>query len=505
MSKNKFPVDTKWTRRTFVKNSALAGAVACLPWAGSKFAIAQSAAFDFYISPTGSDSNAGTQASPWAITAINTKRATYAGRRVGLMDGTYRTGGIAPYAGGYSPSLGVAAGSSGSPTVIQAVNQSMAVLDHAGGGTGIIGAQDGTAGYFELRGLKCINGPDFSVFIQRTSGRGAGIWVDSCDVGSSSSDKQDITCAVFLQATDDAKITNCYFHDVANTTGSSRVSNVLQYGTRRTLVERCTFIGGGGGVHSKYAGGSPRTDDQETHVKQCYFRDVVIACRGFDNKDQTGPAPTSPPYGPFIIENNVFENCSHVLGNDGPFSAGSPVIVRNNTIYDTSAGTKDGFNLHTWQAGCEPSYYNNVFYLGASSTWSELRALTLSVSGGNALANVVDYNCYGPSGTRWLTSAGYGYPFTRTYSEHSTPASWQAATNRDQTGRSLFATNPQFTMTGSGAERFQLATASPLRNAARVGGIPSGAARHMGAWDGVITQIGYQFGPVPNAPRVSVS
>ena len=50
--------------------------------------------FDYYVSTTGSDSNAGTLASPWAITAINTKQATYAGKRVGLLPGTYDVSGL---------------------------------------------------------------------------------------------------------------------------------------------------------------------------------------------------------------------------------------------------------------------------------------------------------------------------------------------------------------------------------------------------------------------------
>src|ERR1700758_1600452 len=45
--------------------------------------------FDFYISPTGFDSNPGTFEQPWAITALNTHRSAYAGKRVGLLDGTY--------------------------------------------------------------------------------------------------------------------------------------------------------------------------------------------------------------------------------------------------------------------------------------------------------------------------------------------------------------------------------------------------------------------------------
>jgi hypothetical protein len=49
----------------------------------------QATGFDFYISPTGSDGNPGTLKKLWAITAINTRRADYAGKRIGLLDGTY--------------------------------------------------------------------------------------------------------------------------------------------------------------------------------------------------------------------------------------------------------------------------------------------------------------------------------------------------------------------------------------------------------------------------------
>jgi hypothetical protein len=45
--------------------------------------------FDFFISTTGSDSNPGTLVSPWAITSINTKQATYTGKRVGVLAGVY--------------------------------------------------------------------------------------------------------------------------------------------------------------------------------------------------------------------------------------------------------------------------------------------------------------------------------------------------------------------------------------------------------------------------------
>jgi hypothetical protein len=508
MPKTKLPVDENWTRRTFVKTSALAGAAAWLPWAQSPVASAQSSSqdFDFYISPTGSDGNSGTMASPWAITALNTKRATYAGKRVGLLDGTYSTASIAAYAGGYSPALGVAPGSSGSPTIIESVNPRMAILDDSGSSfaRGIIGAIDSTAGHFTLRNLKVRGARQGCIHIQCTSGRGVGIKVDGCEVYDQRFGGPDITTGIFLQALDDAEVTNCYIHDITNTTGGSRVAGIMMYGCRRTKIERCSFASTvNAAIHDKYAGGSPRTDQQETQVRQCYFAGNPIALWGFDNKDQTGPPPSNPPYGPYIIENNVFDNCGAVLSNPGAFSAASPVIFRNNTIYAIS-GTREGLNLHTWMAGCEPSFYNNIWHFSGAS-WGETRALVVSVSGsGGALANVIDYNCYGPGAFQWLTQTGYGYPYTPNsgsgYAVRSTPAAWQSATGRDQTGRSLFATNALFTMTGSGADRFKLQSGSPCIGAGRVGGVPTGATRNMGAWDGVVTQIGCHFGPTPRSP-----
>jgi hypothetical protein len=54
--------------------------------------------FDFYVSPSGDDNNAGSLASPWSIGAINSKQSTYDGLRLGLLPGTYthsRVGGSA--------------------------------------------------------------------------------------------------------------------------------------------------------------------------------------------------------------------------------------------------------------------------------------------------------------------------------------------------------------------------------------------------------------------------
>lgn len=82
------------------------------------------ASFDFYISPTGSDTNLGTLASPWALTALNTKWSTYGGKKVGIIAGTYD---LLTLAGGsYNTgsndyelaAFEIQGGTSGSPTYI---------------------------------------------------------------------------------------------------------------------------------------------------------------------------------------------------------------------------------------------------------------------------------------------------------------------------------------------------------------------------------------------------
>lgn len=448
--------------------------------------------FDYYISPSGNDNAAGTSpATPWAITALNTKHATYAGRRVGVLDGTYDVSGITPFTG--SISLGPASGTSSSPTIIESVNPRGAVLNNGYARPALMGRLDNTIEYIQIKGFKFIGCTEFGVYIRRDVGRALGILIEDCWFTEQlRTDDADLTDGVFLQATNDAIVRNCRFDDIVNTVQASSVSAVLLYGTIGTLIDRCTFDDVYAGVHSKYAGGSPRTDDQAVTVRQCYFKENVMACRGFDNKDQTTTPPTSPPYGPFVIENSVFEDNEICLGNDGGFSSASPITVRNNTVYLRSSGAKQGFNLVTRSSGQgEPDVYNNIISIGGSATWTTVRAMWITVNGaGTALTGVIDYNCYEGS-TEWSTQTGYGYPYYGgDIGTMTSRTAWQNATGKDQTGRSLFATNPLFTLTGSNADRFQLQATSPCLNAGRVGGLSSGATRNIGAWDGVVTQIG---------------
>ena len=77
------------TRRTVLKKGGCIALASAVPLF-IRTARAQSATtFNYYISPTGSNSNPGTLASPWAISALNSLGSTYAGKSIGFLPGNY--------------------------------------------------------------------------------------------------------------------------------------------------------------------------------------------------------------------------------------------------------------------------------------------------------------------------------------------------------------------------------------------------------------------------------
>src|ERR1700722_2288406 len=188
------------TRRDVLRGVAAAVAAAVAAPCFPRRAYAQTAGtYDYYISPTGSDSNAGTSSSPWSLTAINTKRGVYAGKSVGVLPGTYSCLGLVggSYTGGFdTPAFNIAGGSAGSPTVIQSTTPRGAILD-AGATSGnnpngqpLIGTIGPTAGsgYITLDGFEIKNGYNRLVSFGQETGapfsgtRLLGVVVQNCYV-----------------------------------------------------------------------------------------------------------------------------------------------------------------------------------------------------------------------------------------------------------------------------------------------------------------------------------
>ena len=138
--------------------------------------------FDYYISSTGIDTNTGTLASPWSLNALNTKQSTYAGKKVGIVAGTYNCAAIVggTYSGTFdTPAFNIACGTAASQTYIASCDTSgyysarAAILDgqmtaanNVNGqpliGTIGNGAGGGVAaaGYITLDGLEIKNGEE---------------------------------------------------------------------------------------------------------------------------------------------------------------------------------------------------------------------------------------------------------------------------------------------------------------------------------------------------------
>ena len=99
---------------------------------------ASSTGYDYYISPTGSLSNPGTEASPWSIEALNGSNKPIGGKRIGLLPGTYD---LQSYAtsewGGAGPrpivAFITATGSAQNPTVLESTVPRAAVLRRPSG------------------------------------------------------------------------------------------------------------------------------------------------------------------------------------------------------------------------------------------------------------------------------------------------------------------------------------------------------------------------------------
>ena len=154
--------DSSWSRRDLLSRTAGVLCALALPQFVFRSALAQAAgSFDFYISPSGSDSNPGTQSSPWAITSLRDSsgnNSKIAGKRVGLLPGTYNVASLASGSdsGDYQrPVLHIPAGASGSPTVVQSVTPRAAIINfsHSSNINSCIGQNTGGAGRWT--GINC--------------------------------------------------------------------------------------------------------------------------------------------------------------------------------------------------------------------------------------------------------------------------------------------------------------------------------------------------------------
>lgn len=452
-----------------------------------------SAGIDFYISPTGSDSNSGTStSSPWAITALNTKRAQYAGRTIGLMDGTYDCSSMPNYANDGQdnpyPIFQIPGGSSGARTVVKSVNPRGAHLNLRNGSTrnprpaiGQYGAAHG-AGYVTLDGLHISGGAMWGVAFFGAGSNGRANWkpgviVQNCWIHDFHLPQTDNEPGVCLNRVIDPIVRNNLFHDITdNSANGYGPCAVMTLSVRGLIFEFNEVYNTRCPIHDKHNDGSDLASDGFV-IRYNYFHDFTqYWIIGLDTEYIAQAA--NDAYQECLIHNNVVVDAIGLWYCKTSSPTRMSVTFYNNTFVHTS--TIDSGLMGTMMTTSDLfSAYNNITERNGFSNggWD--------IAVNNGAIGVIDFNMY-DSAVRFLALSAVG---TTDWSgtTYTSLASWVAATVADD--NSIQAT-PDFAMTEGGAADYKLDTGSPGLNAGRVGGLIGGATRHMGAWDGVVTQIG---------------
>jgi hypothetical protein len=508
------PVGSLQSRRTIIKHGAIAAGALLLPWR-PRWADAQSATFDYYISPTGSDSNPGTQAAPWSITAINTKQSVYAGKRVGLLDGTYNVYTLCQAGAWNLAALVVNGGTATSPTVIAAVNPRKAILDAHQPSSGayptsicaIIGQGSANSipnpGNFVVDGLVLTgaNSVGFQCRQPSSAAQGGipGVILRNCEIYDLTSNSfGDNPAAVDLQNTTGFLMQNCLIHPMLSAT-SAQVCGLLSFNCLNNVYEYCTIYAATMAMEEKEGpqGG--------TTVQYCYLENNSTSWAAI--KDFAGgvPGQTTTFHHNIIVGQAVcWENTDAT--NPSQISQES-LSCYNNTFYCPGKFNAFALSWYSWGSGDSTSppamdrIYNNIFYSAGGGGLIRLNQGTVAL---------LDFNLYQPNSAAG-TNIFYNPPGTSGYGPSYTLPNWQSASSLDvnsKSGNPLFANASSANPVG-----YKLGSGSPAVGTGRLGGVLSGATCNMGAWDGTATQIGCDFASgiatsggtsPPTAPVLSV-
>jgi hypothetical protein len=499
------------SRRDFVWYGAgFLGTCLLSPFA-SRSASAQtsSTTFDYYISPTGSDANPGTVTQPWAITALNSHRSLYAGKRVGLMDGTYdlltAVGGL--YANDWAtPAFNIAGGSAGSPTVVQSVNARGAILDGRANGTNNPGGQPliGTlqpvagTGYIIIDGLEVKNGFNRLVSVGAVTGaatpssRLVGVIVRNCYIHSVTNTLANTNpTGLTIYSCDGALIQNNFITDIQDV--QNRTTGIEVWTSVNCVVELNSVVSAGNLCNGCYF----KNTAQYNNTFRFNFIDVSAAGTNGSSTgiafDLSGTASNA-----LTVNNNI------VVGDD-PVSSGIMAISGfpnwpekqnwfNNTFVGTPANSVNCWSRFSSAAAI--SFYNNVISRTTTGGRGDVNANASSFG-------LIDYNCYPAAPRLGLTADGQsGYPTTL----YSTLSAWATALPAAAVGKDAHskAGSPMF-VGGVGPAAYRLQSGSPCAGTGSSTGTVTGAATDMGAWGNGASRIGADFGPAPPPAKMPIA
>ncbi len=458
--------------------------------------------FDYFISTTGSDSNSGTSvAQAWAITSLldgSTHQSSIAGHRICLVSATYDISALTStnFPGSNSsnynyPILNLPAGSSGHPTYISSCDtnglyaprtSTVKITSTNTGVNYVIGQDSGGTGYFTIDGIVFDGGGTGtttlgynSPFMYYTPGTSnTAVTIENSEFKNvytnlaSGNNYGAITLSEVNTLPIGVVITNNYFHDIRRTNQAQHTHAILSLGATAPVITYNSFYNNNEHIDLKI-------DTAAGTIAYNYFSTITEtdAIRGNDGFGLTQTNVAN------AVHHNVFDAIGGNLTGDDAGNYTNALDFHNNTAYDTrSTSVALLLDQRATSTGTATSY-NNIFVQTAatSATYGYVAFSNLSLS---------DFNCYGYSNNTdgWYNSA----------TQYSTFANWKASAGTPDT-HGVSTTPSGITFTGSitpgaGPTQYQLSTMSPCYQTGKTGGTTGGTTVNMGAWDGIVTQIG---------------
>ncbi len=496
------------TRRQFIR-SALAMAVAsCVgralgrnPRGGAAAGVA--IPFDYFISPNGDDNNNGlTPATAWSITALNSKQATYTGKRIGIVgdiSGTQTSitqgsvGGVVTtllalanaQSTGQGNALVIDGGTSSASTYVASCDSSgvykarWAVLDFGNPSvetfmiaqTNYFPAHTTTHwGYLTVDGLTIQNFNYCAIGVSNVAVNNiAGLIIKNCDIHHGrTATSADNPGAIALAGTTGAVITNNKISDLQCQGGGA--SPTWGFSALRTYG---STAGSGGSLQLVFTHNmcfnchSILTKDGQSDFADCsynYLDNGNFGSAGNSDGDLAVGSIVGHSPGSGItskIHHNILLGAMQVATQAGGNTIYGTVQMYNNTLYGTQATFLTAYCKNANSAAAAIQFYNNISYAAVSYDHTAVGG-GLWVQTPYTIANATfDKNVYG--------SNSNAQAFSRTAEDQGwSLATWQSNTSCD--ANSVSSANP---FTGTPAA--QTPSSFAVNSSAIIGGVTCGA------------------------------
>jgi hypothetical protein len=390
--------------------------------------------------------------------------------------------------------------------------------------------QSSNEGYLTISGLVLKGASLWCLTIGDTAGTNSspsGIVIQNCEITGNSAQNCAVAsgqncCPFQICSATGCVIQNNYIHDNFGWTDNEHFSAIYHWGlgsgTSGTRILNNTLVNSGG-LHGK-EGNQWGTEIAYNYIDMSQMTPGgnggnTAAIIGFNADGGNGASNgslTSVHHNILISYVGSAAISPSILGGlwmDLGYTNGQeywdyPLEIYNNTCVASSAINGCGALAFEKVAGSHlVSAWNNLFWDGGLDAVNQYGWWFTNADA----FSLCDYNLYGShQGAQWASFAANG-----TQNQVSSIAvsfsAWRAAIGGLDAHSSIFSSNP-FTDSGQFGRNYIVESGSPAFQAGRIGGVTGGAACNVGAWDGIVEEIGCNFaapGPIPNAPQLTIS